>query len=418
MTLENQNAAGLCYLYAYPDMTQPWTTWWETDLPCQFSKERAQENCDYLLGKLSPGILKGIGNPGTQNHPLFECWRSNGAISFLEMNALAEDLRCIDAVPGIDEIIRDLLASELCKPTWHVIHSAAMFARGNGNRIVQFFPQTSEKFPDFLLEAKGLPIAVEAKLMTKSEKEADFEKWAKDLVKLIFQNALPLERFQPILTVVIKSAEAWPQADGIIKAVQEGVARFSDEALVFRSSLFNLFIDPASAPPAGLTCYRYCSVLCARSLKEDIRVQDRSKRASKQISAVAKGEFPGVLCLGITRVQQPQHVYQLLRNRFSIGQYSSISSAMLLETGTHVAPPKRSMVDVLSFVKNEKAQRAIPTDLKFGCLGMLGHLDANRPITNEIAAYRYMTGEGKVSGEGEPQLFLPDLRVLTPEMMQ
>ncbi len=42
-------------------------------------------------------------------------------MSFLEINALAEDLRCIDAVPGINEVIRDLLSSELCKPTWHVI---------------------------------------------------------------------------------------------------------------------------------------------------------------------------------------------------------------------------------------------------------------------------------------------------------
>jgi hypothetical protein len=101
-----------------------------------------------------------------------------------------------------------------------------------------------------------------------------------------------------------------------------------------------------------------------------------------------------------------------------MGQYSSISSAMLLETGTHVAAPKRSMVDVLSFVKNEKAQRPIPADVRFGCVGMLGHLDANRPTTNEIAAYRYMAGEGRVSGEGEPQLFLPDIRVLSPEMVQ
>ena len=101
-----------------------------------------------------------------------------------------------------------------------------------------------------------------------------------------------------------------------------------------------------------------------------------------------------------------------------MGQYSSISSAMLLETGTHVVAPMRSVVDVLSFVKNDKAQRAMPPDVRFGCIGMLGHLDANRPITAEVAAYRYMAGEGRIAGEGGAQLFLPDIRMLTPEMMQ
>lgn len=91
---------------------------------------------------------------------------------------------------------------------------------------------------------------------------------------------------------------------------------------------------------------------------------------------------------------------------------------MLLETGTHVAQPKRGMVDVLSIVKNEKAQKSIPRNLKFGCLGFLGHMDVSRPLTNEIAAYRYMSGEGRVTGEPGAQLFLPDLRILTPEMIQ
>jgi hypothetical protein len=398
-------------------MNHPWQAWWQTDLPCQFSRERALENCDYLLKKL-PDIAKALGNPGVQNHPLFQRWESNGAMSFLEINALAEDLRCIDAVPGVNEVIRDLLSSELSKPTWHVIHCAAMFARGNGNRIVQFFPQTSEKFPDFLLEANGLPIAVEAKLMTQSEKEEEFAKWAKELVKQIFQDVLSHDKFHPIPTIVIKSAETYPKSSEIIEAVNEGITRFSGEPVSFRSSLFNLFIEPANAPHIGLTCYRYCIVLCARSIKENIRVQDRSKRASKQISAVAKGEFPGLLCLGITRVQDPQHICKLLSNRFCMGQYSSISSAMLLEAGTHVVAPKRSMVDVISLVKNEKARRPIPADVRFGCVGMARYLDMNMPFTNEIAAYWYALGEGKASGEGEPRLFLPHVRVLTPEMVQ
>lgn len=212
-------------------MNHPWSTWWETDLPCQFSRERALENCDYLLDKL-PNIVKALDSPGVQNHPLFQCWGNNGAMSFLEINALAEDLRCIDAVPGINEVIRDLLSSELCKPTLHVIHSAAMFARGKGNRIVQFFSQTSEKFPDFLLEAKGLPVAVEAKLMTKSEKETDFEKWAKALVIEVFKKAMPAEGFHPVVTIVVKSAETFPLPDEVNKVLQEGVARFSDNRVL------------------------------------------------------------------------------------------------------------------------------------------------------------------------------------------
>ena len=339
-------------------------------------------------------------------------------MSFLEMNALAEDLRCVDAVPGIEDVIRDLHVSERCKPAWHVIHCSAMFVRGEGNRLVRFYPQTSEKFPDFLLELNGLPIAVEAKLMTKSEKEEYFGKWAGNLVKQVFDQVVALDRFQPFLTIVIKSSEALPNPSEIIDALRQGLVKFGDKPLVLQSALFNLFIDPSSAPRMGLTCYRYCAVLCPRSINEDLRVQDRSKRASKQLSSVTEGKYPGLMCLGVTKFQQPQHLYQLFRNRFSKGQYSSISSIMLLEAGTHVAPPKRSTVDVLSIVKNGKTLRAVPGNLKFGCLGFVMHMDANRPLTNEIAAYRFMEGEGRVSGEPGAQLVLPDMRMLTPEMLQ
>ena len=91
---------------------------------------------------------------------------------------------------------------------------------------------------------------------------------------------------------------------------------------------------------------------------------------------------------------------------------------MLVQAGTHVAPPKRSTVDVLSIVKNGKTQRAVPGNLKFGCLGFILHMDANRPLTNEIAAYRFMEGEGRVSVEPGAQLVPPDMRMLTPEMLQ
>jgi len=132
-------------------MNHPWSTWWQTDLPCQFSKERALENCEYLIKTLGSDITKKVESPGAKNHPLFQCWRSNGAMSFLEMNALAEDLRCVDVVPGVEDVIRDLLDSERCKPAWHVIHCSAMFVRGEGNRLVRFLPADIGKVSRFLI---------------------------------------------------------------------------------------------------------------------------------------------------------------------------------------------------------------------------------------------------------------------------
>lgn len=315
-------------------------------------------------------------------------------------------------------MIRDLLAAELCRSTWHVIHCAAMFARSNGTRVQKFFPQTSEILPDFLLDAEGLLIAVEAKLLTKSEKEEKFESWASDLAKQIFQEAIPLDGIQPVLVIVVKSAEALPEFSAVVETVRLGVKRYSGGGLILRSLKFNVFIEPPSLPRTGMTSYRHCTLLCSRSPNEDIRIQDRSKRASRQIAGVAKGEYPGLLCLGLTRVQHPQHIIQLLRNRFSRGQYSAISSVMLLETGTHGGLPKRSTVDVLGFVKNERAKRAIPGNLKFRCLGLLGHIEENLPMPNEVAAYRYMLAEGKISKETHHSLFLPDIRMLTPNMLQ
>ena len=164
-----------------------WTTWWQDDLPCQFSMQRTQENAAYLVSILGESWLRrGLTSPGATNHPLLQRWLTDGAGSFLELNSLAEDLRLIESTSGVEIIIGDLLDAKQCEAAWHVIHSAALFARSDGITVAKFFPKTDRIVPDFLLRIGKKSLAVEAKILTTSEKEDTFVRYASDLCDKIF----------------------------------------------------------------------------------------------------------------------------------------------------------------------------------------------------------------------------------------
>jgi hypothetical protein len=192
-------------------MLAPWVTWWQDDLPCQFSRERACENCAYLLDAFGESwVDQGMAKAGRGNHPLRRRWSNNGANSFLELNGLAEDLRIIDSVPGIDALVEELKNSEKSEPARHVIRCAALFGRDKNIRILEFPAQKSATIPDFFLGLNGSSLAVEAKLLSESSEEKMFEEYADMLVRQIFTHVVGAIAIYPQISVIIKNSNALP----------------------------------------------------------------------------------------------------------------------------------------------------------------------------------------------------------------
>jgi len=210
----------------------PWTTWWQIDLPCLFSQERAAENCKYLIDSIGGRWLsQSTEKPGAKNHPLLDRWLTNGACSFLELNLLAEDLRILDGISGIEIVIEDLRDAALCLPTWHMLHSAALFERKIKGAVRKFFPQVDKVTPDFLLSNNGYEIPVEAKLLTKSESEEVFEGYAENLSAQLQAEAMNEERVYPTVTVICKDVAVLPKNTEVIESVKQHFRDFNGDGI-------------------------------------------------------------------------------------------------------------------------------------------------------------------------------------------
>jgi integrase len=169
----------------------PWTTWWQTDMPCRFSQEESRANLAFLIDVLGEDWIKKAGTIHS-NHPLGTEWATNGAGAFLLLNALAEDIRLIRTVPGFSVVLDDLLDGKQCRAAWHVVRTAAMFARG-GAPVCEFFEQTDVKVPDYVIQSKSEKINVEAKLLLSSDKEEAFTNFASPLLDTIMKQAMSAE---------------------------------------------------------------------------------------------------------------------------------------------------------------------------------------------------------------------------------
>jgi hypothetical protein len=77
----------------------PWSIWWQTDLPCRFTPAEASVNLALLNDVLGESwINKATGS--RSNHPLGAEWATNGVNAFLQLNALADDIRLLRETAG------------------------------------------------------------------------------------------------------------------------------------------------------------------------------------------------------------------------------------------------------------------------------------------------------------------------------
>ncbi len=392
-----------------------WTKWWADDIPCHFSPDQAIENAAYLSELLGSRFLTGTNHPiGEVKHPILQRWKTRGAGAFLELNALASDLRVVSGVDGFAAVLEDLKNSNTCLATWHTIHSAALLGRAPGVKIVQFFPQTDEPLPDFSVAHEGQTVMCEAKLLAKSGQEEVFDLYASHLLERINTGVTTEKCIHPSITVVLKSVHSLPPVDDVVRVVAEGLTRYSNRPLVYRTGTFNVFLDSSQSLVSNVTESRSCFLLCPKSEKEDLRVHSRGAKASRQLTSKAAADHPGLFFLSITYLQDSRHVANLFRKRFDIGQYSGIAGLVLIQSGTHLEPPVRAPIDLIATVRNSRSIRPHP-NLTFQTVGLAGRFPSN--LREEIPAYRHLSHEIRV-GDGFAGVVVPDIKALKREMLE
>jgi len=393
-----------------------WITWWQDDLPCEFSKNKTRKNHEYLVKVLGENWLKKRIRRGATNNPIIQRWTNNGANAYLELNALAEDIYLIEHKPGFKTILNDLKSTNTCAPTWHVIRCAAMFERGEEGVVSRFHLQTAESSPDFSLNIGSKEYPVEGKLLVESECEIEFAKYSGKLLDSINKLVLEDRLFYPQISIVIKCFEYLPEIQNIVESLKVGLRNYTEQSIKGSFDKFNIFIDPENVIKKNFLDHKSVYIFCPRSIKEVIRTEGRIKSASSQLKKYDR-EMSGFVCIGIGEHQDPYHIRDRLIERFSKSQLKSISGVLMLRAGTYLQKPKRSTLDLISIISNVNATMRIPTEnLKYCPLGFSGKLIDGARNTNEVSAYRRMVVEGKVANP-EAGLYMPDIKCLTNEML-
>jgi hypothetical protein len=299
-----------------------------------------------------------------------------------------------------------------------MLHSAALFERANPGAVQLFFEQASESVPDFLLGLHSFDIPVEAKLLTKSDKEKLFEIWSAEIQKELFEKVLVENEFHPIVSLVIKSFNDIPAVEEIIEAVSTSLHSYTGIPIKASFAKCNVIVEPTTITPDTLSTHRVLYIFCPRHQKEDIRIEGRSKDASRQLRMHTTNENEaGLFSLGIGRLQNPHYISELLLGRFARGEYPNISLVLLLRTGTFMGPPKRSIIDFVEAVTNVNSRGQVPGNLQLKSLGLQGRLVTGVPPEPGIPAYRNMRAEGRIRNK-EAKFFFPNVAFLMEDMLR
>ena len=361
-------------------------------------------------------IKRGIAYAQNERHPILQDWSRAGYDSFLWLNALADDLRVLEGVRGLDAVLKDLRNTKLYKPTRHVLHSAALFARA-GNVIERFYPQTSNALPDYEIVVDSKRVAVEAKILLRSDVEQRFGYYAEGFVKQLYSQVLTWDAVHPEVYVVVKDAHTLPSFEDIFSVIKAGIAQFNGKKLEFRSAQFNVFL---SEPQRGFEAFLFCQVLCPRSPRENLRAESRGKDASKQLQSGLTANLPGIFHLEIDRHQDPQDIHDLFQKRFKQQQFRGIGGVILSRTNICYGPPVAMLVDALGIFQNPSAVRPVPVELSLRGINPLLDLSKLTAFDKpKIPAYWH--GDARAKLPPNPpnglQLDLAIPSALTPEML-
>lgn len=396
-------------------MPPNWAKWSVPNSTCQFTDARAEENAEYLRNVLE---VKWIDNgaKGEPQHPVLSAWRWGGPEAFLQLNALAEDLRTLAGVPGLGAALHDLKQVNGYEPTRHVLRMAAMMGRAR-TRVLQLFEPSNDSIPDFEIEVAGAPITVEAKQLTDSEPQQKFSAFGNKLKDRIMKEVFTGSENYPVTHVVVKDAHALPTEQAVMDCIRNALSSYTGTSTVRRSRRFNVFLDPEPASDAFVD-YRSIHVVCPRSPKENLRIARRAEKSNRQLRSHDKGKRPGLLCLGLTEHQDAHLVAEVLRKKFKGGQLRGVSGVILHAPAHHEGPDPRVVLELITSVDNPNALVPPPSNIQIKPLGAALDLFEQTPRTEAVSAYRLGIVTGRPKAIANAFLGYNMVRSLTPEMLR
>jgi hypothetical protein len=392
----------------------PWYDWDQRDLPCLFSRERAQENRSFLEHALD-AVSLAIDGPQPRDGLLQDTWRTTGAGAFIEINSLAEDLRLLLLKPGVSPVLRDLMDPRLSQPTWHTIHTAALFERARPGAVINFVDARNEKAPDFIVKLHGERVSVEAKLLTLSKAEERFQTVAKEIVDAL-QTPHAIVPRNTNAIVVLKQPVSANTAAHVADFCKHRLPLYVDATQVHRGPACNQLLEPISPPP-GLSDYCAQYVLAPVPDSENIRVLQRAKKASKQLRLFPTTRDSGIVSIGLSDTQDSSAVFEHINERIRRGRFSGIAAVLLLKRRTLLDAPRRTTLDLFEVRRNPSAKSPIPEVIPLRPLDGAALLSHVEPSIGGVRAYRLGVATGRVVDPTRCALPLPDIRVLTPDML-
>ena len=384
--------------------------WTDEKAPSQFLIERSKDNHQYLSSVLGKNWLaKTLSFPSHRNHPLTNVLTQFEPSSFLRMNLLAEDLRILEKTDGLEQVLNDLRHSDRCLPSWHVINSAALFARASGQSITRFFEQDEIINPDFEVSTQNGLVAIEAKYFMESESQIEFGRRADPIARQVIDQVLSQPIIHPIVTILIRNPDFIPPIDYLLACVRTALKGFGGAATFLTTPHCNVIIQPCTLPLRAMSTYRCCLVLSLRSANENLRVESRAKHASKQLSDISAKGKPSILCLRIGQKQTLKEIQAILTKRFNKNHLGNISSVMVTEPSCHSHPVHGHFINqVVGLFANHTAQVQLQGDLKMHAHGQINKWDDVIEEVDVVPVYNYGIAEGK--GNGQFAISCPDYR--------
>ena len=234
----------------------------------------------------------------------------------------------------------------------------------------------------------------------------------------MLSDVLPGDGVQPLVYVVIKNAIERLDGASVIAAARAAFCSFTGETVRLQMPQMNVFVEHVAPAPEGVSSYRGCVILCPRAESENLRVQDRSRRASGQLQELAADGHVGILCLGLNDKQDPSMVARLIESRFQRHQYRSISGVLMVRAGVHLAPPRRCLLDLVCTLRNEGAVTPLRGNPSLGATGEMVQIQGAVPPEGEVPAYRVSNVVSVVSNPQSVSIPSPDVRSLRPELLE
>ncbi|MGR6329228.1 hypothetical protein ACU5AX_09190 [Sphingomonas sp. XXL09] len=316
----------------------------------------------------------------------------------MQLNRLAEDIRILEEVPGLVALISDLKIVKRFEPTLHEIHTAALFHRG-AQAVLKFYPHSNDSVPDFDTNIQQRT-PVEVKQLMPSAMSSRFSGLSFELHQQLIKD-LDIANLsaEAEIVIAVKKYGDMPHPAELVGLIPEILSELL-RGRMYASPVFNLFAKPLP-PSEGFHERINIQVISPADPKEDERVEGLLKKANRQLRLNTQEAAPGIVCIGLSEMQDAEAVVNLMQRKFSDGQFRSISAVLLHRNARFGDSRSDKMADALSFVSNENANVPIVSTVQLSGPELIGKIE-ELPLGDTISCYNTCWSQGRIKDKNLP----------------